>query len=494
MPWFMFPEQAMKTIIKFGVFVMILLSLAFFSNQAKAYDVEESIGTRPLDSWGNAYGNTCANEFWGGQGNVCDAAGFTPDHNYTLSAVNGWNFQCDNDQGNTDVDYVIQVRNNGTGAILAESDPINITCTSAPPIGDYDNPEQTFIFSTPIALSNGVTYAIAIAMSGGTDSASMWYGSGTAGANISADMLSGNAPTTISMYFPGNSTASTSPNGITDPKYWGVGLVNGEIGGRINVYYSRATSTLGVIQIPYLSFVDSKIGGLGSLNVVTKSRDLYQWPGRWYIQPQYISLDQLTQVAGNIIAFDIATSSITGIPVFSSSTLFYPTSSQVQVPFGDHGDIYVPGGLYGTGSSSITSADLGCVPVYSCTFDADTGFWEGLGCPLVYAGAQVGSALFCPTGGVTDFMISAIGNVQSVPPFNAVFDIINSASSSIATSTRQDVSINLPIPGGMNITLLSSTSPIRGTGVKDALFTFWKALLYVGGAFGSIAMITKQSP
>lgn len=173
------------------IFLAVILALMIPGERVAlaAYELEESMGSGALDSWENAYLNACNNVFWGGQGQVCNAAGYSPSHNYTISAVKMYHLACNNAGSNG---YKFQVRLNSTGVVLAESNEVTIPCIGDPTAGsDYGSPITTFRFSSPLALSTATTYAMAIAMTTGNTTGNTWWGGRTGGANISGDLYSG---------------------------------------------------------------------------------------------------------------------------------------------------------------------------------------------------------------------------------------------------------------------------------------------------------------
>jgi len=149
----------MKEILKILTFATLLLGLAFLPLNTKAWDIGDSFGGAPnsMDTWVNAYGSLCDNDYWSDGSNICDAYGFT-DSDYLITAVRVYNIQCD-DEDALQVYYKFKIRLNSNGNVLATSDTQQINCVASPGGTSYNDPYYDLELDTPVQLDLGTTYA-----------------------------------------------------------------------------------------------------------------------------------------------------------------------------------------------------------------------------------------------------------------------------------------------------------------------------------------------
>jgi len=371
------------------------------------------------------------------------------------------------------------LKQTATGIVIATSSFTGVICSNTvsstaifnfPSIFVHSNYGMTLSFYAATSTSGCLfdhcasTNLMGLA-GGGYGSATEFFGKG----NI-------NVPS-ISMYFPSASTASSS---IPDFSYWQVYLTsNYNSNANIQVSYSRSPDNLFSADTFSNSYaIDSRIGSAAPLgfgrNTVLKTRPLES--GLWYVQASYIDIDNFFTTSTAISSFTISSSSAASFPLFPGSEDSYgPTAG------GPNAGVY----------QQIFQSS-GCYPNYSCN-DTDTGFWNGLGCNLIYAISYSGSFLVCPADSSVNFIKGSIENFKTVPPFSVVFDIVDDATGQIATSTFSDLEININTGQGsetLPITLLSSDSPINSNSARSGIFDAMRIFIWLGAVASAVKMIT----
>jgi len=456
----------MKIITKFSVFTVIMLLLAFFSSPlARAFTVEEYLANAPTPTaWDHA--TSCDGDYWSdGISHICNAEGFTSIGGYSMSGVAMYNIQCDDSQTAT-MDFLVRLRLNSTGAILAESNHRTITCSSSPPTNSLNTPLTYFTFGTPYAVTAGPTYALSYETVALTELNDAWArGNG----GFAADLLSGTGASTLIWNTPADGYVGPS---FTYWTYETSGLVS-------STAYSVAV-TYSTVGEPY-EYLYQDVYSVGSNDAIYASpvQHTLWYPGfasttHWQYYGQLLD--------GNNNVIDSTDNMDMWVNGLASTT--YPNYNQINTSSTING--FNNQIRNANGSST-------CGVAYTCTnHDSTSWFTIDWACNLYYAGAQVGNFLFCPPDFTSNIMNDAVANLKTVDPFRTVFAIVDTASTSIASVTSTPLAITLNLGGhDTEFVLLNADSPIKSTGAKNAMFLFWRSFLYVGGALAGIRMITQ---
>lgn len=456
-----------------------------FIGEVRAYTIEETLsGALPFSTWADAYETDCDNEFWVGQGQVCDASGYVPDHNFSLSAVRLYNVQCDSGERATKT-FKAQIRLNSTGAVLAETETATINCVASPPSGSANTPEYDLaVVGGAYALNTATTYAFSIAVTANyTDN--LWTRTANASA-YGASLMSGDAPTIVEMYFPGDSTASSSLPNFTN---WIVTAENRSPGNPVaslGVAYSLSTSSLWNTTSITPSYIDWAYSGtIATTTYVRLGRSLLtdslHIPETWYAQARYYaSPGEYTE--SEIQTFTFAPNG--EIPEFDNST---STGA-------------LPGG-YGTGSNlglflnstSTLISPVDCTGYTIGLFSSTT--LDGIGCVVKKTASEILNWLFVPDPAAWVSLSESMQKFREIEPFNTIYSVRSTLAGNLVTSTPATLSMTLPIPNHQNteIVLLSSQPPFgtgaTSTAMQTAIKDTTRAIIWVGVAFLALAII-----
>lgn len=486
-----------KTLILLLGFAIFITALFWIFDDAKAYTIEETLsGALPFTTWADGYTANCNNEFWAGQGLVCDAYGYVPDHNFDLTAVRLYNVQCDSGQRTTK-SFKAQIRLNSTGAVLAETEAGTIDCVGSPPVGTDNTPVFDLAISgTPLSLSTLTTYAFSIAViANPTDN--LW--ARTANASVmGASLMSGEAPPVIASI--GFLTPTSSYSG-RDFNNWIFGIEDASYSQsyKIDVNYSTPDYSILYDWTDTHTFSPSASGDfpvgfvkshtlyaplLGTSSTIWRvTAELSQYEedgnGNW----GYEVIDTTSQNVINISGY-VATST------FANNL---PPGINPHTGFGENG-------IDPNSTSSVFYVD--CEGYTIGLFSSTT--LPGIGCIIKKTSFSILGWLFVPPQWASD-MLADIMDFSDIFPFSLVREVVDITNdvaiiNAVATSSYSNSAITLPQIGLATGNLLSSSTlkdtlenPLCNStcaeNLKENIFNAERMVIWGGAAILVITLI-----
>lgn len=469
------PSYDMKrSYIKIGFVAFLLLGGLFVRINSVYAEQIDSIREPPTETYttpncdGDGPNSDYTNE-------VCDYGnGGTADGTYVdITGIQAY-IGCGQDQTNWNSAAigVYDTTDNKKLAILNSSDTFTCTGNNNGTVAGIATLTQTmFSTSTAFTIPNGHGYFIVL-----LDTNYIAFNKGaigqTGGGNYSYSLYNGLAPSPNLIW---NTPASNYTG--ADFTYWTFEVENIELSSE---YY---------VSVHYETEEDQGYFYLYEDEYLVTSPNIYATPKQHNLWiPGFASTSEW------IVSAELKDSEGVVVDSVSSFHIWINGNNPVQFP---NYNVYNTSSTIGQFNQQLTNRNPSstCGVIYTCNNPSSTGgFMKDLSCNLYYAGAQVGSFLFCPPDFTSEIMNQAIGNLKTVDPFRTVFSVADLASSSLASATGSPITITFPINGqNLELVLINEDSPIKSETAKNAIFLFWRSFLYVGGAFAAIKMISTPT-